>query len=62
VCRRFDFELHEVKEVGAARNELRIAYLRGGRCRFSGSARAFVGEGFHARLRETSVIASTMLE
>ncbi len=60
--RRLDLELHQVEQVGAARNELGALDARGGGCSVGGRVRALVGEGFHAFLPATSVIASTMLE
>jgi len=62
MSRRFDLELHQVEQVDAARNELCALDARcGGRGR-GGRARALIGEGLHALLPETSVIASAMLE
>ena len=60
--RRFDLELHQVEQVGAAGDELGALDARGGRRSLGGRFRALVGEGFHACLPATSVIASTMLE
>src|SRR5688572_14515655 len=60
--RRLDLELHQVEQVCAAGDELRVACLRGGRRSFGRRARALEGERFHTRLLETSVIASTMFE
>src|SRR6202043_3567841 len=62
---RFDLELHQVEQVGAARDEfcIRVAGRRS-RC-FSGRFRAFVGKGFHTAtlsLVAASFIASMMLE
>ena len=62
VRRRFDLELHQVEQVGAARNELGALDARAGGRGLGGRFRALVGEGFHAFLPATSVIASTMLE
>jgi len=45
-----------------ARNELGGLHARSGCRGFGGRVRALVGEGFHAVLPATSVIASTMLE
>lgn len=62
MCRRFDVQLHQIEQVGAARDELRSGlFSRRGRslCR---STRTFVGEGPHALLRATSLMASTMFE
>jgi hypothetical protein len=59
--RRLDFELHEVEQVCAAGNEL-DAVSASGHGGSAGRARALVGEGPHAFLPATSVIASMMLE
>ena len=59
---RFDLQLHQVEQVGAAGDEPGVGGARGGRHRLGGRVRALVGEGFHAGLPATSVIASTMLE
>jgi hypothetical protein len=60
--RRFDLELHQVEQVGATRNELGTRNASGRRCGLSGRVGALKGEGLHAFLPATSVIASTMLE
>ena len=60
--RRFNLELHEIEQVGATRNEFGTLGLRGRRHGVRRRARPFVGEGFHAFLPATSVMASMMLE
>ena len=60
--RRLDLQLHQVEQVGAAGDELGARDARGGRGGLGGRLRALVGEGLHACLPATSVIASTMLE
>jgi hypothetical protein len=60
--RRFDFELHEVEQVGTAGDELRAGRACG-RCRgLGGRFHSLIAEGFHARPPATSLIASMMLE
>jgi hypothetical protein len=59
---RFDLQLHQVQQIGAPGDELGAFIAHGRRGRFGGRIRAFVAEGFHARLPATSLIASTMLE
>ena len=60
--RRFDLELHQIEKIGAAGNEFGAGDARGRGGSLGGRVRALVGEGFHACLPATSVIASTMLE
>ncbi len=62
MLRRFDLELHEIEQIGAAGDELgsRPA-LRCCRC-LSRRSRTLVGERFHVLLPATSAMASTMLE
>jgi hypothetical protein len=62
VCRRLDPELHEIKQIGASGNELGAWRARGGGGSLRRRIHAFVGEGFHAFLPATSVIASAMFE
>jgi hypothetical protein len=62
VGRRFDLQLHQVEQVGAAGDELGVRVARD-RCGGVGRrARTLVGERLHVRLPATSVIASTMFE
>ena len=62
VCRRLDFELHQVEKIGAAGNEFGAGNACGGRRSFGRRLRALVGESPHAFPPATSVIASTMFE
>ena len=64
--RTFDLELHEIEQVGAARDEFRVRVARGGRRCRSGRGRLLVAEGPHALTLlvfcATSVMASTIFE
>jgi hypothetical protein len=62
VCRRLDFELHQIKKIGASRDELGAWRARDNLSRVARRGSAFIGESSHAALPATSVIASTMLE
>jgi len=60
--RGLDLELHQIEQVGAARDKFRSLAPRGrGGCLRRGR-RALVSEGLHAFLPATSPIASTILE
>src|SRR5690606_24273178 len=64
--RRFDLQLHQIEQVGAAGDELCALVLRRGGRSFRRRLGALVGEGFHAlpppKFAATSAIASWMLE
>ncbi|OFA00968.1 hypothetical protein DUPY_22520 [Duganella phyllosphaerae] len=62
VGRRFDLELHQVEQVGAACNEARAGSAGRDGCRFGNCGGALIGKGSHERLPATSVMASMMLE
>jgi hypothetical protein len=59
---RLDLELHQVQQVGAARNEARTGNARCGRCRFRGRRGPLIGKRLHRVTPATSAIASWMLE
>jgi hypothetical protein len=65
MLRRFDLQLHQVQQIGAAGDEAAARRAEGGRRRLGRGLRALIGECPHAALPAappTSVIASTMFE
>jgi hypothetical protein len=69
---RFDLQLHQIEEVGAASDKFGARLLSHNQCRMGGAFGALIGEGFHAlapetsahetAAPETSVIACAILE